>query len=34
MKRRNIELFFKAIKQNLQVKTFLVTTENAVKSQI
>jgi hypothetical protein len=33
-KRWDIELFFKAIKQNLQVKTFLGTTENAVKSQI
>lgn len=33
-KRWNIELFFKAIKQNLQIKTFVGTTENAVKSQI
>ena len=33
-KRWDIELFFKAIKQNLQVKTFLGTSENAVKSQI
>jgi hypothetical protein len=33
-KRWDIELFFKAIKQNLQVKTFLGTTENGVKSQI
>jgi hypothetical protein len=32
--RWDIELFFKALKQNLQVKTFLGTTENAVKSQI
>jgi len=30
----DIELFFKAIKQNLQVKTFWGTSENAVKSQI
>lgn len=29
-----IELFFKALKQNLQVKTFWGTSENAVKSQI
>lgn len=33
-KRWDIELFFKALKQNLQVKTFVGTTENAVKSQI
>lgn len=33
-KRWDIELFFKAIKQNLQIKTFLGTSENAVKSQI
>ncbi len=33
-KRWNIELFFKAIKQNLQIKTFVGTSENAVKSQI
>jgi hypothetical protein len=33
-KRWNIELFFKAIKQNLQIKTFIGTSENAVKSQI
>lgn len=26
--------FFKAIKQNLQIKTFVGTSENAVKSQI
>ncbi len=33
-KRWGIELFFKAIKQNLQIKTFWGTSENAVKSQI
>jgi hypothetical protein len=33
-KRWDIELFFKSIKQNLQVKTFWGTSENAVKSQI
>lgn len=33
-KRWNIEIFFKALKQNLQVKTFIGTSENAVKSQI
>ena len=33
-KRWDIELFFKALKQNLQVKTFWGTSENAVKSQI
>lgn len=33
-KRWDIELFFKSIKQNLQIKTFLGTSENAVKSQI
>ena len=33
-KRWDIELFFKAIKQNLQIKSFLGTSENAVKSQI
>ena len=33
-KRWQIELFFKAIKQNLQIKTFVGTSENAVKSQI
>jgi len=27
-------LFFKALKQNLEVKTFVGTSENAVKSQI
>ena len=30
----DIELFFKAIKENLQIKTFVGTSENAVKSQI
>jgi IS4 transposase len=33
-KRWDIELFFKAMKQNLQIKTFVGTSENAVKSQI
>jgi len=33
-KRWDIELFFKAIKQNLQIKTFVGTGENAVKSQV
>jgi len=33
-KRWDIELFFKAIKQNLQIKTFVGTSENTVKSQI
>lgn len=33
-RRWKIELFFKALKQNLQVKTFVGTSENAVKSQI
>jgi len=33
-KRWDIELFFKALKQNLQVKIFIETSENAVKSQI
>ncbi|MCF8242527.1 MAG: IS4 family transposase [Melioribacteraceae bacterium] len=33
-KRWDIETFFKALKQNLQVKSFLGTSENAVKSQI
>lgn len=33
-KRWEIELFFKAMKQNLQIKTFVGTSENAVKSQI
>ena len=32
--RWEIELFFKGIKQNLQIKTFLGTSENACKSQI
>ncbi len=32
--RWKIELFFKAIKQNLKIKTFLGTSENAVKSQL
>jgi len=32
--RWQIELFFKALKQNLRVKTFLGTSENAVKSQL
>jgi hypothetical protein len=32
--RWQIELFFKAIKQNLKIKTFVGTTENAVKTQI
>lgn len=33
-KRWDIEIFFKAIKQNLQIKSFIGTSENAVKSQI
>ena len=33
-KRWEIELFFKWIKQNLKIKTFLGTSENAVKTQI
>jgi hypothetical protein len=33
-KRWDIELFFKTLKQNLQVKTFWGTSENTVKSQI
>jgi IS4 transposase len=33
-KRWDIELFFKGLKQDLQVKTFWGTSENAVKSQI
>ena len=33
-KRWDIELFFKAMKQNLQIKTFLGTSRNAVESQI
>jgi hypothetical protein len=32
--RWQIELFFKAIKQNLRLKTFIGTSENAVQSQI
>jgi hypothetical protein len=32
--RWNIELFFKAIKQNLKIKTFVGTSANAVKTQI
>ena len=32
--RWQVELFFKWIKQNLQIKTFFGTTENAVKTQI
>lgn len=32
--RWKIELFFKAIKQNLKIKTFIGTTENALKIQI
>jgi hypothetical protein len=32
--RWSIEAFFKAIKQNLKIKTFLGTSENAVKTQI
>jgi|SRR5919108_3428364 putative transposase len=32
--RWQIELFFKAIKQNLKIKTFLGTSENAVMTQI
>jgi hypothetical protein len=32
--RWQIELFFKALKQNLKVKTFVGTSENAVKAQI
>lgn len=30
-KRWNIELFFKALKENLQIKAFLGTSENVVK---
>ena len=33
-KRWDIELFMKAIKQNLQIKTFIGTSKNAVKSEI
>ena len=32
--RWNIELFFKAIKQNLKIKTFVGTSENAVMTQV
>ena len=32
--RWKIELFFKALKQNLKVKTFVGTTENALRIQI
>jgi IS4 transposase len=32
--RWQIELFFKALKQTLKVKTFLGTSANAVKTQI
>ena len=32
--RWQIELFFKALKQNLKIKTFVGTTENAVKTQV
>jgi len=32
--RWQIELFFKALKQNLKIKTFVGTSENAVKTQI
>ena len=32
--RRQVELFFKWIKQHLRIKTFLGTSENAVKTQI
>ena len=32
--RWQIELFFKALKQNLKVKTFVGTSENAVKAQL
>lgn len=33
-KRREIELFFKRIKQNLKIKTFYWTSKNAVCSQV
>lgn len=33
-KRWDTELFFKAMKQNFQIKTFLGTSENAIKLQI
>jgi IS4 transposase len=32
--RWQIELFFKALKQNLKIKTFIGTSSNAVKTQI
>jgi hypothetical protein len=32
--RWHIELFFKALKQNLKIKTFVGTSENAVKTQV
>ena len=32
--RRQIELFFKALKQNLKIKTFVGTSANAVKTQM
>src|SRR5258708_13963795 len=32
--RRQIQLFFKALKQGLKIKTFVGTTENAVQIQI
>jgi IS4 transposase len=32
--RRQVELFFKALKQSLKVKTFVGTSENAVQTQI
>jgi IS4 transposase len=33
-RRRQVDLFFKWIKQNLKIKTFWGTSENAVFSQI
>jgi IS4 transposase len=33
-RRWQIELFFKALKQNLKIKTFVGTSANAVKTQI
>jgi hypothetical protein len=33
-KRWDVEIFFKLMKQNLQIKTVVGTSENAVKSQI
>ena len=33
-RRRQVELFFKWIKQHLRIKTFFGTSENAVKSRI